>query len=243
MPSRDSALEGASALLRSRHRSSARRRSASSSPGASRRAQPPKRDALQREHGVPDGLAHAAHLAVAALVDRELERSVRRSRRTRAGAVSPSSSVTPARSARDRALAHRARRRARAVGLGHFEARMGQPVGELAVVGQQDQPARVGVEAPDRVQAPSLGATSSTTVGRPWVSLRRRDTPTRLVDGVDDPRLGPGDAAAVDASRGCPRRRRARDRSRPPRDAHAPGGDQRLGGAPRGDAGVGEVLG
>ena len=35
--------------------------------------QRPEGDALQREHRMPDGFAHAPHLAVAAFADRELQ--------------------------------------------------------------------------------------------------------------------------------------------------------------------------
>ena len=60
---------------------------------------------------------------------------------------------------------------------------------------------------PDTGAARCAG-TSSTTVGRPWVSLRRRDDADRLVQGVGDARLGPAQRAAVDAHAAAPRRRR-----------------------------------
>ena len=64
------------------------------------------------------------------------------SRRTRAGAVGPSSSSTPSRSARSAPLADGPAADPRAVGLRHLVAGVREPVGELAVVGQQDQPGR-----------------------------------------------------------------------------------------------------
>ncbi len=64
---------------------------------------------------------------------------------TRAG---PSSSSTPARSLRAQPARHRAGDR-RQIGLGHLVRRMHQPVRQLAVVGQQQQPLGVGVEASD----------------------------------------------------------------------------------------------
>ena len=150
---------------------------AATGPAAGRRA-PAGRSATRRSstHRMADGLAHPAHLALAALVDlssssrpaeaprRAPARSGRRrARRPRAGA----------RSARS---LHRAAADARAVGLRDLEARVREPVGEVAVVGQQDQAGRVGVEAPDRVQPPVAGVrTRSTTVGRPCVSRGGRD--------------------------------------------------------------------
>ncbi len=114
---------------------------------------------------------------------------------------------------------------------------------ELAVVGEQDQAAAVGVQAPDRVQATLLGATSSTTVGRPWVSRAVESDADRLVQRVDDPLLGARERLPVDLDAIAlvdVARRVAHELAV---DAHAPGDDQRLGGAPRGDAGMGEVLG
>ena len=68
-----------------------------------------------------------------------------------------------------------------AVGLGHLKARVGEAVGELAVVGQQDQAAAVDVQTPDGIEAQAAGAaTRSTTVGRPWVSLAVETTPSGL---------------------------------------------------------------
>ena len=74
-------------------------------------------------------------------------------RLTRAGAVMPSSSVDAAAQRAQRLLAHWRAANHRAVGLVDLKARVGQPVRQVAVVGQQDQPRGVGVEPPDRVQA------------------------------------------------------------------------------------------
>ena len=73
-------------------------------------------------------------------------------RRTSAGAVGPSSSLTPVAQPLDVALGDRAAEPG-PVRLRHAVAGMGEEVGELAVVGQQDQPGRVGVEPTDRVEA------------------------------------------------------------------------------------------
>ncbi len=125
---------------------------------------------------------------------------MRRTWRLRPSRIVSSSSSAPsartcgrARSARPRAPPPRAARASacsatappptrHAVGLRHLVARVGEPVGELAVVGQQDQPAAVGVEAPDRVEAQAAGAgPASTTVGRPCVSRAVETTPSGLL--------------------------------------------------------------
>ena len=164
------------------------------------------------------------------------------SRRTRAGAVRPSSSSTPSRSARS-ARSDRAALDARAIGPRHLEARVGQRVGEVAVVGEQDQPGRVGVQPPDRVQA--LGRGHEVDDGAPAMGVaRRRDDAGRACAARRRP---------ARRARAPPRRRR---RSPPRRstsragsvhdlavDGHPPVDDERLGRPPRGDARMGEVLG
>ena len=123
---------------------------------------------------------------------------------------------------------------------GHLEARVREPMRELAVVGQQDQPGRVDVEAADRVQAQVRGRSSETTVGRRWGSRAVLTTPARLVDRVHDP-LGRVRArpAFRRASRCRRLRRRARDRGRgSPAIRTCPArADDLLGGAARGYAG------
>ena len=59
-------------------------------------------------------------------------------------------------------------------------ARVGDAVGQLAVVGEQQQSLGVGVEPPDG-EHPRLAGTSSTTVGRPCVSLAVVTTPAGLL--------------------------------------------------------------
>src|SRR5665213_1537399 len=119
-------------------------------------AQRPERDAFQRADGVADRLAHAPYLAVATLVDRQLDHVRLHAAGTcgRCGTVlEPHAAAQGAQGA----VPHRAAAELRAVGLRHLEARVGQPVGELAVVREEDQPARVGVEATDGIQARVLG--------------------------------------------------------------------------------------
>ena len=78
-------------------------------------------------------------------------------RRTRAGAVQPVLELDPGTERPQGALRHRATAHERSVGLLDLEARMGEPVGQLSVVGEQDQPRRVDVEAPHRIQPQLAG--------------------------------------------------------------------------------------
>ena len=155
----------------------------------------------------------------------------------------PSSSSTPSRSLRSAGSRTGGVAHDRAVGLGHLEARVREAVGELAVVGEQDQPGGVGVEAPDRVEA-AVGL-DEVDDGRAAVGVvRGRDDARGLVEDVDRALvLGGADRLAVDRDRVAAvdvARRVADDLAA---DGHAPVEDQLLGGAARGDPGVGEVLG
>ena len=128
----------------------------------------------------------------AALVDRQLEQ-------VRAGAADPAClrrggdaifegharAQGPQCRARDRRAGE-----TRAVGLGHLKAGMRQAVGELAVVGEQDQAGAVDVEPSDRVQA-QPARWREPDDGRPSVCVARaRDHPDGLVQRVQHPRLG-----------------------------------------------------
>ena len=127
-----------------------------------------------------DRLAHAPDLALAALVDRELEHvgpQLAHLGGRRAAVVELDAVAQRA----QRAVGDRAPPTRATVGLGHLVARVREAVGELAVVGQQDQAGRVGVEAADRVEARPGARTRSTTVGRPWVSLAVETTPAGLL--------------------------------------------------------------
>ena len=137
-------------------------------------------------HRVADRLAHAAHLAVAALVDRDRAAAFGGEQRR----------PWPARSCRRRARRPRAAwRTAAADGRPSTSARysfstpkrrMGQPVGEVAVVGEQQQALGVGVEAADR-EHPRLGRARGRR--RSWRPLRVGGvvtTPARLVEQVVD---------------------------------------------------------
>ena len=179
-----------------------------------------------------DRLAHPPHLAVAALVDRRARsiRPRRPIRRTRAGAVSPSSSRTPVAQRSQRRLANRPAADARPVGLGHLVARMGQQVGELAVVGQQDQPAAVGVQAPDRIQArdPSPG-TARRRSGGHGCRARSRRRRAACCTAYTTLLLGPRQRASVELDAVALANIARRVGSRPLRSTQTrPARDQRL---------------
>src|SRR5579875_2776294 len=94
-------------------------------------------NALEREHGMADRLAHPAHLAVPALADRQLD-DVRAGGAYAAHARGRRQPVPQlhARAQRaQRARVDRAAAEPGAVGLRHLKARVRQAVGELAVVG------------------------------------------------------------------------------------------------------------
>ena len=117
---------------------------------------------------------------------------------------------------------------------------MGQPVGELAVVGEQDQPGRVGVEPADRIQA-APGA-DQLDHGRPPPRLARgRDDPGRLVDAQTSRGSAPTGSpstrdlvALVDVPR--------RIGTTVAANRHPARAISVLGPPPRGDPAVGEVL-
>ncbi len=162
------------------------------------------------------------------------------SRRTWAGAVRPSSSSMPSRSARRARSLGRPSTRG-PIGPRDLEARVGERVGEVAVVGEQDQAGAVGVQAPDGVQA--LAGGHEVDDGGPPVGVGRRgDHPGRLVQRVDDARARPAHELAVDRDRlvAGDVARRVGDHGAV--DGHPPVDDERLRRAPRRDAGVSQVL-
>ena len=118
---------------------------------------------------------------------------------------------------------------------------MGQAVGEVAVVRQQQQPGGLGVEAADGVDARRADWTRSATVWRPCGSDIVVTTPAGLCSTRCAGRSAVPDRPAVD--------RDALSGLDPPPevvdhlavDRHAAAGDQRVGGTARGDAGLGQV--
>ena len=197
----------------------------------------------EREHRVPDRLAHPPHLALAALADRSSISCAPTGAPARAPSARPRAR-RPSRRRRSAAVADRPAADARAVGLRHLVARMRQQVGELAVVGQQDQAGAVGVEAPDRIQARAAGRRPGErrSAGR-GCRARSRRRRRACAARRRTRRSAPGERAPVDAHALSLADVARRIEHALAVDAHAPGGDQLLGGAARGDAGVGEVLG
>ena len=120
---------------------------------------------------------------------------------------------------------------------------MREAVGQRAVVGEQDQAARVRVQAPDRIQAQAaLGHEPQHRRSAVRVA-HGGEHADGLVDREAHPRLGPLQQAAVERHAAVLPHGHRRVARRLPLDAHAPGGDQRLGRAARGHAGVRQVLG
>src|SRR5262249_4927170 len=109
-------------------------------------------DSGQRLHLVPEGLRHSAELSLAPLADRDhqvaLALPLDSSRRRQpllelAAGAQPLPPPVGGRPGEPHP-----------VGLRYLVARMGEAIGELAVVGQQDQARRVGIEAANRIEAP-----------------------------------------------------------------------------------------
>ncbi len=201
--------------------SRARRRSTSSSrrrrcaPAASAPSvSGPKRTRTSDSDRMPDGLAHPAHLAVASLVDRQLDLLGCQAAhaRGRRGAVLELD-----------ALAQRAQRRSaiaaagepHAVGLrrprsgggsGGWRARRRWSAGSARCCRRRGA-------RPDTGAARAAG-TRSSTVGRPCVSRAVETTPAGLFSAYTTRRSGARERAAVDRDVAGARRRRARGRSR-----------------------------
>ena len=133
---------------------------------------------------------------------------------TWAGAVRPSSSSTPSRSRRSSARVGSPSTWAR-YSLSTPKRRVGQAVGQLAVVGQQQQALGVEVEAADR-EHPGLGGHQVDHRGAALGVVGGGDHAGRLVEQVVD-QAGPHpDGGAVDLDQ-VVRRRRPGARARPPR--------------------------
>src|SRR3954454_5319940 len=111
----------------------------------------PEAHAPQRQHAVADGFAHPLDLAFAPLVDRQLEHAGTDLTHLRRSSL-PLVELDALPQALERPVLDEAAVNLRDVGPWDLMARVHQPVGELAVVGEQDQPGRVGVEPPDRVE-------------------------------------------------------------------------------------------
>ena len=109
-------------------------------------------DADEFQHLAVERLHHAADLAVAAFGDGDLEEvscsSESRTRLTRAGRVGPSLSSRPERSCSNCSSVRRVDGFDE-VGLGHVEFGIGDVLGEVGVVGEDEEAGGVLVEAAD----------------------------------------------------------------------------------------------
>ncbi len=188
-----------------------------------------------------DLLAHALDLALASLVDGQLEGvGTDPAHAGRRGASIVELDPGPERS--QGPLRNRGAANHRAVGLLHLKGRMRQTVGQLAVVGEQDQTGGIDVQSPDGIE-PQLAGHKRDDGGPALRIARGADHAGRFVDGVDDQLGLDGHGATIEAQRirrfdvaGWVEDRLAVNR-------HAPGADQLLGGAPRGDPGSRQMLG
>src|SRR5436190_4842847 len=188
-----------------------------------------------------DRLAHPPHLALAALVDRELEHAGAdlADLRGRGPAVLELHALAQALECTvlDEPAVHLGD-----VGARDLVARVHQPVGQLAVVGEQDQPGRIGVEPADRVQ-PNAGIHELGHDGAAVRVARGRDDAGGLVEHVDDVLGLEGDARSVDLDGVVLADVACRVQDDLPGHRHAPLAHDALGSAPGRDAGVGEELG
>ncbi len=197
--------------------------------------------ALQAPDRMPDVLAHSLDLVLASFVDGELERvggDPSHARRRGAAVVERH----PGAECLHRLLANGRVGKDRAIGLLDFEARMGEPVGELTVIGQEDQAGRVDVEAAHRVQP--QGRENQRHHRRAALGIASGgDHSEWLVDGEDDARgrLRDGPAIHFDlvGELDCPGRVGDLNTA----DRHPPGANQPLGFAARGEAGRRQILG
>ena len=100
--------------------------------------------------GWPIASTHPAHLAVAPLVDRQLDQ-IRVASADAAHASGRGAAVLELDAVAqdiESVVGDGGSAQLRTVGLGHFETWMGEAVGERAVVGEQDQPGAIDVQSP-----------------------------------------------------------------------------------------------
>jgi len=153
------------------------------------------------------------------------------------------------------AIEYRATRQARAVALvrhaldlgvvlaQHAVSRVRHAQRQLAVVGEQDQPFRVEVEAADGKHAFRDPRPHEVQHGRPALRIaRRRDAADRLVQEQVAQRLRGLDALAVDLDGVGGRVGLVAERGGPPVDRHPALADEGLRIAPRAHAGAGDEL-
>ena len=205
--------------------------------------------ALQPHHRVAHGVAHVADLPRPPLVERDrhqrliLARAEARVDETdhggcRAAALDGHAAAQPLEGVVAGHPAHPG-----VVLALHLVARVQQPGREVAVVGEQQQALRVVVETADRVDV-LAHVRQQVENGRPLLGvLPGRHVAARLVE--QDVPVARGDANTLAVHADVVVRRVGPGAELTDRHAvhrHAPVQDERLGGAPRGDAGGGEDL-
>ena len=197
----------------------------------------PDRHAAQVRHRMADRVAHLPHLTVPPFAHRDAQ--VAGAERLHVGrpgllavdddAFLKAIEIVVVGHAEDPRLVH----------ARHAVTRMGQLRGEVAVVGQDEQPFGIVVEASDRVDVVAH-APQQIDHRRPPLGIGpRRDVAARLVQQEVEAALGELDAAAVHAdviAGGVGLRPEFANRRAV--DGHASVEHQLLGGAPRGDAGL-----
>jgi hypothetical protein len=200
---------------------------------------------VQAVNPEPRGLEHAADLSVTPLVERDLDHGLPRRRIEHAhrcrGAHHPGLELD----AELEPLQHRGcgwTIRVRAVALHDPVARVHEVVRQLAVVGQDQEPAGVGVETAHREQ-PRAARKQVGDRPAPLGILERADHADRLVEQqVGRPRPA-RKRPALDLDHVVVRvDLPARLGAHLAVDTHLPGAHQRVGPAARGDAARGDVL-
>src|SRR5690606_748076 len=188
---------------------------------------------------VPDGLAHAPHLAVAPLVDGDAQQVVAHERhrgRGRRPVVQLDALPQPPQRPPGRRPRHLGQ-----VLLLDAVGRVGQPVREVAVVGEQAEPLGGAVESAHRVAAGPAG--HEVDDGRPPLRVRGgRDHTPRLVEQVVDEALAGADADAVDLDDVRVGVGTVAEDGHLAVDPDPAGRDELLAGPPAADAGPGEDL-
>jgi hypothetical protein len=139
--------------------------------------QRPVRGTMEAGHVEPDGLAHPAHLPVAALVDRDLDQPALALGVADDAGLELDAALQPGDLPRARPA-----REPHTIRLVDPVARVHEVVRQLAVVREQQQPAGVGVEAPDREHAPA-GRQELRDRAAALGVVERRDDADRLVQG------------------------------------------------------------
>src|SRR5687767_6774291 len=128
-------------------------------------------DALERDDVVAHGLGHPADLSISPLLEGDLDAALSRAAHARLAGEAVFE-LDPIAQASKLGLGRRLSERC-AIGALDAVARMRQPVRKLAVVGQEDEPGRVGVEPPHRVEPPARRHEVRHRLALPWLAGSR----------------------------------------------------------------------